>query len=259
MNDGCLGMVSGAVLTVALLLIPQAACNEHKVAVLVHGYHLQAFDWERVVWGDPAKGLLGRVPQGILVADQFDANLIIFGTGASSTAGGELEAEHTVRYLERRFDDMTSFGGRLAAADMSRLRERFLPRCVCDSVSQNTRQEVARAIDMAIDNGCSTLVLVSSSTHIPRCVRDACALLEERPDKLLAHAPLTIFACPSGTPFRASEGASRVAIVEPPHRGDMNAGMDGAELNTLVSLCVRLDAEKRAKLCMHLEAILKML
>ena len=39
-----------------------------KTAVLIHGLHVDSFNWEHLIWGDPLNGLLGRASFGILEA-----------------------------------------------------------------------------------------------------------------------------------------------------------------------------------------------
>ena len=53
-----------------------------KTGVLVHGCNLNIENWRHVAWGDPPNEP-GRIPQGLLVACQFQAECIVFGTGAS--------------------------------------------------------------------------------------------------------------------------------------------------------------------------------
>ena len=67
--------------------------TEYKVAVLIHGCHLQAEEWERIVFGE--KELSGRVTTGIEEAVRKKAVLIFLGTGASQHANGKKESEQT--------------------------------------------------------------------------------------------------------------------------------------------------------------------
>ena len=71
-----------------------------KTAVLVHGFHLEAPDWDDVVWG----GGRGRIAHGARVAATQRAAFLIVGSGASA-AGGETEAEAALRVLRERGDD----------------------------------------------------------------------------------------------------------------------------------------------------------
>ncbi|CAN0523330.1 unnamed protein product, partial [Laminaria digitata] len=72
-----------------------------------------------------------------------------------------------------------------------------------------------------LQENCDRIILVSSPTHLPRCLRDACSLgqeEEEEEERRRRWRPV-ILASPSGTSY-ADYGPDDVAIVEPPHRGD---------------------------------------
>lgn len=102
----------------------------------------------------------------------------------------------------------------------------------------------------AAQEGCTRIILVSSATHIPRCVRDACTLWDGQPrmeaqlgggftakdSQTVSDVGQTapeedgegeaehgwkpvILASPCGTSF-TDYTPGDVAIIEPPHRGD---------------------------------------
>jgi hypothetical protein len=50
-------------------------------------------DWEKVCWGDPAKGLLGRIPTALRLARDINADRIVWSTGATRVKRQEVEAE----------------------------------------------------------------------------------------------------------------------------------------------------------------------
>ena len=72
-----------------------------RTGVLVHGCHLEAFDWRGIVWGSPPHEL-GRIPTAVYVAVKEDAEVIVFGTGASER-GGKKESEVTREYMLEHF------------------------------------------------------------------------------------------------------------------------------------------------------------
>lgn len=241
-----------------------------RSAVVVLGYDPDGFNWERVVWGEPQTGLLGRVPQGVLVAESMDAELLVLGDGIVPSAeprDADPDASAPVALLEQRLPGLCAFGGGLAALSEDVLRALILPRCVALRGARNTRDEIARALAMCSARGCTRVVLVSSPAHIPRCARDACALLEAIP--ALRAAGLTVLVCASGTSFSEEEGADAVAIVEPPHRGgdgllrsEERAAAAGGEserdlaLHRLVVRVLRLDARARSVVCAGLAELL---
>lgn len=73
-----------------------------KKIVVVHGYNLNAPDWEHVVVGDFEEGRLGRIPKAIYIALCEGADHILWNTGASRKVwkdGSELfEAQYSYRY-----------------------------------------------------------------------------------------------------------------------------------------------------------------
>ena len=75
------------------------------VAVLCHGCHLDANDWETVMWGK--SGQLGRLPQTVLVCLQLlehrkEIVNVMFGSAASQR-DGVMEGEYIKQYLFDNF------------------------------------------------------------------------------------------------------------------------------------------------------------
>jgi len=211
-----------------------------KTGVLVHGCHLDAYDWRGIVWGYPDKGQLGRAPKGMLVAHQESADLLVFGTGASQRVverdGKQVsmkEGEYTLDYLERHFADLAEFAP-FAELDLAELRARFDKIARAELSSQNTSEEVREAAELCLEHGIDRLVLVSSPTHISRCLRDAYTALEsDRFDRLRQQ----LFATPSDSCYLGAR-AEDVVIFEPPHRADRHS----APIHLNVSRILRIPA-----------------
>lgn len=185
-----------------------------RTGVLIHGRHLQAQEWERLVWGEPPD-LLGSVPRGILVAMEEDAKIVVFGTGASEK-DGKKEAVYTMDFMWDNFSrlaEFTAFRGR----DLTFLKKRMMEISVCETRSQNTAEEVKFAGEFFIVRDVEKVVLVSSPTHLARCFQTAYAVFET--DEKLASLSRNLFATPSDTCYAGSK-VSDVLILEPPHRGD---------------------------------------
>lgn len=196
-----------------------------KTGVLVHGCHLQAYDWRRIAWGYPDSGELGRATKGLLVAHQEDAELLVFGTGASKRAielNGEsrtlLEGEYTLDYLRRHLGELNEFPA-FQKIDLAELSARLERTARLASRSRNTREEVTEAAEMFLEAGLERMILVSSPTHISRCVRDAYTALEE---PRFARLRYQLFATPSDSSYLGSR-AEDVVIFEPPHRADRHS------------------------------------
>ncbi len=193
-----------------------------KTGILVHGFNLNAERWESVAWGEPPDQA-GRVPMGVFVALSEQADVMVFGSGAS-TRDGLLESEATARLMRDRFDELAGFSifesylPVMKKSDTScRYRQRIESILHLDTVSRNTREEIAHAGRIFVDQGVERVILVSSPTHLPRCLRDACTIYEV--DGELSRLRHGLYAAPSVTGY-AGHTAADVVIFEPPHRPD---------------------------------------
>ena len=178
-------------------------------AVLIHGCHLAAIDWERMVWGDPKNGVLGRAPKGIRLALKEKAKLIIWGTGASEK-DGQKESCYTYNYAIVHASELDEFHG----FDLYEVLAILKNASVFDESTQNTPEEIASAAEICREQGIRRLILVSSPTHIARCLQEA--------EKLRVAGKMDgieVFATAADVSY-ADSSASDVVIVEPPHRGD---------------------------------------
>jgi hypothetical protein len=184
-----------------------------QTAVLIHGCHLQAENWEDIVWGTPGSGRLGRIPKGVLEALKFGAKTIIFSTGASQV-GGVKEGEYAYHYARQHAHELAE----LAGMSEWRMRLLLLKRHVFELTSQDTRSEVLASARLARQRGAKRLVLVSSPTHIARCHQAAISVLGKEPAYRFFLENL--YAVASDTCFKDST-VDDVVIIEPPHRGDM--------------------------------------
>lgn len=183
-----------------------------KTAVIVHGHHLQAGQWEQVVWGDPAQGVYGRAAAGLREALRFDARHIIFGTDASSQDGVS-EAEHTFTMARRRIHEMHEFSQMGIEGAQAWLDARAL----LEATAQDTRSEIEFDARLARAQGCDALVLVSSPVHILRAHKTALALFSHQPElRPFLH---NLFAVASDVNYEHTR-IDDVVIIEPHHRPD---------------------------------------
>ncbi len=202
-----------------------------KTGVVIHGCNLHIENWRHVAWGD-SPDRPGRIPQGILVALRFDAEVIVMGTGASEAPFhfGEsddeapiAEAEYARRYLSEFFDELRQF--RVINEELKRSgpesfpawRESLLEKIVLDVRSRNTLEEIENASAIFLERGIGQIVLVSSPSHVVRCLRDAAGLYAREPH--FAHLQCNLLATPSVTCYEGST-PDDVVVVEPPHRPD---------------------------------------
>ncbi len=186
--------------------------QKSKVAVLIHGCHLQADlngkTWEEIVWGDKKRATLeGRGTMGLKIAMEHDANLIIFSTGASEREGMK-EGEMTYRYALLRSEYIADAIG----CTEQEVRSFVSGRGQLDLESQNTREECERNLALCISLNINRIILVSSPWHIQRCLTEALKVAETMRNR--GEMVPSILAASS---YGGTEG---IVILEPSHRGD---------------------------------------
>ncbi|SVA65294.1 uncharacterized protein METZ01_LOCUS118148 [marine metagenome] len=193
-----------------------------KTGILVHGCNLHAYQWKTIAWGKPPMEM-GRVTKGIFVALYESADVLAFGTGASEK-NGKLEADATVQLMWERFDGIAEFDvfkryfPQITDQDYrNKVRKKIESILEIENQSQNTVDEVKKVGEIFNRYGVERVILVSSPTHLPRCLRDACVAFEQNVD--LAHFRHWLSAVPSDTNYMG-KSASDVAVFEPPHRPD---------------------------------------
>ncbi len=203
-----------------------------KTGVLVHGCNLNIENWRHVAWGDSPRQL-GRIPQGVKVALQSNADMIIFGTGASekafrlgnSESSGRIlaEAEYSLEYLRLNFEslvrfdvfsEMDAFASKEKIAETKAL---VLDMIALDLESKNTVEEIKNAGASFAAFGIEKVMLVSSPSHIVRCLRDAAEIFQN--DPAFSTFCDNIHAIPSRTCYEGTTAAD-VVVIEPPHRPD---------------------------------------
>jgi hypothetical protein len=204
-----------------------------RVGVLVHGFDLGADDWEEVVWGTPREGRLGRVPHGLLLSRRFKATTVVLGSGGTCDESGVSEAERTRAHAILHLSELS----RLPHADVRALRRLLEKHVVLLEAARNTRQELEAARVIFRQRGVDTVVIVSSPTHAPRCLRDA-SLIFGSSSASPAESP-TILASPCSTDF----GCGGATVIEPQHRSDRPRWLDadpGLQLSELVGRSLRV-------------------
>ncbi|CAJ1418407.1 unnamed protein product [Effrenium voratum] len=207
--------------------------------ILVHGCHLSADGWEQIVWGRPPHEL-GRLPHAVLLAWEERATVVVFGTGASEKDGLK-ESEYTLKYLWDRWSELAHFEP-LHRVPLDKAQELMRAVSVIDASTQNTDQEVREGLRVMREKGCHHAVLVSSPTHLPRCLACACKVVEEEPE--LFEGP--IYASPSDTCYQGAS-SSDVVVVEPPHRGDRDKSLDALKFHELVRRSYGVPKDKKVE------------
>ncbi|CAN0347888.1 unnamed protein product [Ascophyllum nodosum] len=199
-----------------------------RTGVLIHGCHLEAKGWRSIMWGDEEHQRIGRLPHGARLAWQERAVLVVIGSGASEKAGVS-EARFALGYLTSNWEELGKFKRAFGEINLEKMRAAVEPALVAEVRSKNTRQELVEAGRLFRKERCDRVILVSSPTHLPRCLRDACSLWlephssslndkegDDEDDWRQRWRPV-VLASPSDTSF-VDFGPNDVAIVEPPHR-----------------------------------------
>ena len=204
-----------------------------KSGVLIHGCNLSIENWRHVAWGDPPIQI-GRIPQGLLVASQTDAAIIVMGTGASqkkfqfgdSTDSERVltEAEYSLEYLRLYFDRLSRFDwlrdnvpDLRSPETVETFCESVLTRIILDTKSKNTVEEITNAGELFVQHNVDEVYLVSSPSHVVRCLRDAATIYQS--DKRFSRFRHNVRAVPSTTCYEGTRPGD-VVVIEPPHRPD---------------------------------------
>jgi len=178
-------------------------------AVLIHGHHLQAPGWETLVWGEQNLERVGRIPRGIELAIKEDAGIIIWGTAASTDpATGKKESEYTQTYALDHADELAAYTEVSKEKIIAFIQERSL----LQLETKNTKDEIHEAMKVCHERGIHTLYLISSPTHVPRCLLTAVQYQEAFPGIVLCGV-----AADTSMEFWHPKD---VAVVEPSHRPD---------------------------------------
>ncbi|CAM9225138.1 unnamed protein product [Scytosiphon promiscuus] len=159
-----------------------------RTGILIHGCHLGAKRWRNIMWGDERLQRLGRLPHGVKLAWEEGACVVVLGTGASER-DGVLEGRFALDYLTSNWERLREFREAFAGVDTGDMWNVVQPTLVAEVRSQNTQQELEEAGRLFRKENCDRVILVSSPTHLPRCLRDACSLWLDGNEGVSGDAP----------------------------------------------------------------------
>ena len=153
-----------------------------KIGVLIHGYNVFEENWLSVVWKNQTEmgAKMGRLPKGVLTALQLNAELIVFGTGASEK-DGKIEATWMRDYLLDHFSELREFPD-FKKIDLGKARKEIEEISKLETQSTNTLEELYYAGKIFKESGVELIFLVSSPDHISRCIRDSYSVFSENED-----------------------------------------------------------------------------
>jgi hypothetical protein len=193
------------------------------IGIWVHGRHVNAEEWERLVWGEPPRkpGSLTRLVVEMLNWGPEHIGFIGFGTGASRTEDGLFESEAMKRYLLKYLDELSEFDA-ITGHPMAILLEEQVDTfaaCMndifCDTQSQNTRQEIEYAARLFEQRGITHVVHITCGSHAARCAQE---VSKARIEGVIP--PWQFWYCTGDDQVYAHSTINRTKVVEDPHRGD---------------------------------------
>jgi hypothetical protein len=136
-------------------------------------------DWTHVCVGNPGAGVLGRIPMSLRVAKVFDADCIVWSTGATFQNGvseAEVMMECALAHSQQQ--------------EISAVLLRRISLIENESVNTLTSMEfVARILAERFAGRSLVLHLVTSANHAPRVSRDALVAFSATPRVILSIVP----------------------------------------------------------------------
>lgn len=187
-----------------------------KTAVLIHGLHVEAHSWEKLVWGELDKNIWGTIPRGVEYAFRTKADVIVWGSGASER-DGKKEAQVTYDLALTRVGELAQ----LCATDEATLKAFIESKSVIDSAAKDTAGEVKNTFALAIERGITDIVLIPVGSQAPIASRRALLLALE--DETYAQFRHHILVAPSDGRYEGSS-MNDIVIIAPAHRGDRVQG-----------------------------------
>jgi hypothetical protein len=184
-----------------------------KTGILCHGRHIFANNWELHQWGDKEKGLLGQILKTLSPVSQENPEIVVFGTGASGKDGLK-ESEYTIKYMFDRFNELVDFP-QFHGVDIQNLKYFMSYRSIAEKRSQNTLEELRRAMDIFSSYSVNRVVIVSNPDHISRCMQLAHQVYHESKPRGLEG----FFAAQSDIGYNGTLAVTS-KIIEMPHRRD---------------------------------------
>jgi len=180
-----------------------------SVAILIHGCHLETKNWDEIMFGNESQE--GRVTSGIDEALKQRAGLILWGSGASQTNEQMKESEFTFLQATSTHLDQLANHFHLSPSHLSTYLKKT---SLLQIKEKNTAEEIQSALAICEKRKIKNLVLISSPTHIARCLQEGCKQKYKKENQ-----DIRIYARSSDVCFINSTPQD-VIIVEPPHRAD---------------------------------------
>ncbi|MFI5275200.1 MAG: hypothetical protein ACHQT5_00050 [Candidatus Saccharimonadales bacterium] len=194
-----------------------------NTGVLVHVYYLEA-GWEALVWGDPARGIMGTLPKlvQLMLVENPDEPItdIVMYTGPSRRDGLN-EGEYGKKYLLDHFDQLASFPQlkplfeKLTDKQQHGLYHKLEERIHTREQLVNSADEVLNAAKFFQERNITKVFQIAAASHAPRCIQLQ-TIVRYKGQIPTEQFWFTIAADTSYVNTTPSD----VVVAEPPHRGD---------------------------------------
>jgi len=231
------------------------ACNNPSIGIFVHGCNVNAKNWDYIVWGDEKRNLSGRITKAVEIVNvltslEYNPMVSIMWGSGVDTFTSLKEGRFTLNTLLSNFERLKqhpSFHS-LSQARMIELKKIISEISITDDYSCNTVTELESCFKEFKARDVKIIVLISSSTHAPRCLKEASNLLEKYrklSDDNTNWNPI-LCVCPSDTCYYGYNPRD-VVIIEPPHLPkNMPESIDSPlRLHKLVNRCLNIrDVDK---------------
>lgn len=190
----------------------------------MHVYHLEAADWEKLVWGEPKYGLMGTLPklvQLLLAEDSAEHFTDILMYTGPSRKDDLNEGEYAKRFLLNHFDELSEFPqikillDRTSDHKRQELYNKLSDHIVVGRELVNSIDEIVNAASHFKEDGITKIYQIATASHAPRCVQLQAIARRNRqiPEDQMWYMVVADTSYKDTTP-------SDVVVAEPPHRGD---------------------------------------
>ena len=193
-----------------------------KVGVLLHVYHLQSRDWERLVWGEPELDQAGtgaKLFEFLLdESPQHEVMTVVYS--GPSVRDGLGEGAYTKQFLLSKLDKLGEFPRfrrrleHMSDQDLAAFRARVEAILLGETIA-NTLAEVASAAKLFEAGRMDRVVHIAAASHAPRCI----LIQADARQKGLIPLAQPWLTLASDISF-AGRDAADTLVLEPPHRAD---------------------------------------
>ena len=177
-----------------------------EVLIVVHGLHQDAPQWLDCMWGNPSKNIYGRASRALRISEKYSSALLFLGGGGIVDGLGVSVAQATRELILQKASEMYDCSFDVGSCPYKTLHDRLLE----DVAASNTQEEIENAFEVCRRQSVPKIILVSSPTHIARCLQEALVVKEN------FGYDVAIQACPSDVNY-VGTSASDVVVIEPPH------------------------------------------